>query len=205
MVEIRPLGHASFRISNRGSSVVFDPFNPKATGFAWKKQDANLVLISCDRPDHNYTEGVTAGGYAANGAGEYEVSGVKARGIGTGSGNTIYQVFFEDFSFLHLGNLDHLLEDAALGEIDEVDILFVPTGGGEVLSFEAAAKVVAQIEPRIVVPMHYRASPEPLNKFSPVEKFIEEMGEKIDRRESLKFKIRTELPDKTEVIVLTTA
>lgn len=204
MVKVEPLGHSCFKISGKSGSVIVDPFYPKATGLSWKGRKADLVLVSIDREDHNNIEGVKEPSYVATGPGEYEVSAIKVLAISSGGGNTIYQIFVDGFSFLHLGNLSRTLEEEQLSEISEVDVLFVPMGGVEVLDFEKAAQVVAQIEPRVVVPMHYQESTEELSKYSSVEKFIEEMGEEMERRSELKFKSRADLPEETEVIVLTT-
>ena len=204
MVKVLPLGHSCFKISGKGGSIVVDPFYPEATGLSWKRQKADLVLVSCDLEEYNNIEGVGEVSYVATGPGEYEVSGTKVLGIRTGGGNTVYEFTVDEVTFLHLGGLNRILNEEELQEISEIDVLFVPTGGVEVLDFEKAAQVVAQIEPRLVVPMHYQGDTEELSKYSPVEKFIEEMGEELERRAQLKFKSRADLPEETEVIVLVT-
>jgi L-ascorbate metabolism protein UlaG (beta-lactamase superfamily) len=71
----------------------------------------------------------------------------------------------------------------------------------DTINAETAAEVVAQLEPYIVLPMHYRESEE-TKKFDPVEKFLEQMGEENVRREKKLKVTKSSLPEDTEVVVL---
>jgi L-ascorbate metabolism protein UlaG (beta-lactamase superfamily) len=62
-----------------------------------------------------------------------------------------------------------------LGAIGNVDLRLVPVGGGRALDAARAAEVVRQVEPRVVVPMHY-ALPAIKKELAPVERFLQEMG-----------------------------
>src|SRR3989344_3999907 len=86
--------------------------------------------------------------------------------------------------------------------IGEVDILFIPTGGEDVLDSESAVKVVNLLEPKIVIPMHY-SIPKTSIKGEKVDDFLKEMGEKGIKSEE-KFTIKKkELPEEgTKIIVL---
>jgi len=76
--------------------------------------------------------------------------------------------------FCHLGDLGHELSTHQLDEIGSVDVLFIPVGGGETIGPAEAVSVISQIEPRIVVPMHYAIAGQP--DLAPLEKFTHEIG-----------------------------
>lgn len=201
MVKVEPLGHTSFKISGKNASLVVNPFCKEATGLEWKKRTAELVLVTGDEAAYNNVDGVAGSPYVIAGSGEYEVQGVRIYGIAL-NGSTFYQFKVDNIVFLYLGGLNRLLQDDELSELEETDVLFVPIGGVETTDPEKAAEVVAQIEPKIAIPMHYQWETEAPSGLAPVEKFIEEMGEEVEKVSELKLKSREDLPEETEVIVL---
>lgn len=202
------MGHSSFEIKGKEVTIVTDPFDPKKVGFKFPKVEADILTVSHDHGDHNYVEGVGGDPFLISGPGEYEVQGVRVFGISALHGGdlgkvTLYLIEIDDLSIAHLSDLGHKLKHDQVEELNQVDILMVPVGNARVqLNAEAAAEVVAQLEPKIVLPMHYRESEE-TKKFDPVDKFLEQMGERNVRREKkLKLSSKTSLPDDTEVVVL---
>ncbi len=118
------------------------------------------------------------------GPGEYEISGVLVLGITTfhdaeGGAklgkNTVYLMEVDGVSFCHLGDLGHTLSSRQIEEIGNVDILLVPVGGGTTLGAPLATAVVRQLEPKIVVPMHYKTE-RLTREADTVDKFLKEMG-----------------------------
>jgi L-ascorbate metabolism protein UlaG (beta-lactamase superfamily) len=98
-----------------------------------------------------------------NGPGEYEVGEVTARGYGVETTyedekryNTIYQVTLEGINMVFLGALGtEAIDPQILGELGDIDILFIPIGGGDVLDVPAASKLATKLEARCIIPMHY--------------------------------------------------
>ena len=206
-MEITFLGHSSFQIKGKDVTIVTDPFEPKKIGFKFPKVEADIVTVSHEHTDHNFVEGVGGEPFVISGPGEYEVKGVRIFGIPELHGGdlgkvTLYLIEMDDLSIVHLSDLGQKLEHNQVEELNTVDILMVPVGNAGVqLNAEMAAEVVAQLEPYIVLPIHYRES-EGTKKFDPIEKFLEQMGEENVRREK-KLKItKSSLPEDTEVIVL---
>jgi L-ascorbate metabolism protein UlaG (beta-lactamase superfamily) len=78
----------------------------------------------------------------------------KKRGVERGR-NTVFVIHIDDMAFAHLGDLGHELTSAQIEDIGDIDVLFVPVGGNESLNASEAVAVIAQLEPRIVIPMHY--------------------------------------------------
>jgi hypothetical protein len=89
-------------------------------------------------------------------AGEYEVGGVTVRGFPTGEeggrAHTVYRLTVDDISIGILGFLMREPEASLLAEFADLDILLIPGGGKPLIAESAAAKLVRQLEPGIVIP-----------------------------------------------------
>jgi len=146
--------------------------------------DAEVVTISHEHDNHNYTQIVRDGAYEIHGPGEYEVAGVSVIGVPTyhdaeqgakHGRNTVYLIEIDDVRICHLGDLGHKLEDAEAEAVSSPDVLLVPVGGNTAMNAAQAAEVVRQLEPRYVVPMHY-AIPGLKLQLEPIDRFLKEMG-----------------------------
>jgi L-ascorbate metabolism protein UlaG (beta-lactamase superfamily) len=163
--------------------VVTDPY-PPAIGLKLGRMDAEVVTVSHEHDNHNYTQVVRDGAYEIRGPGEYEVAGVSVIGVPTyhdsekgarHGRNTVYLIEIDDVRVCHLGDLGHKLEDAEAEAVASPDVLLVPVGGRSAINGAQAAEVVRQLEPRYVVPMHY-AIPGLKLELDPLDRFLKEMG-----------------------------
>lgn len=221
MAKIYWAGQSCFEISvsngkENSAQIVIDPFN-EAGGLKVPKLSADVLLISHDHPDHNYTKNVKPAGdkdyFLINGPGEYEVKGVFIRGIsafhddvqGKSKGKvTIYTIEAEGLKICHLSDLGQpQLTDDQLEEIGHVDILMIPVGGGGfTIDGQGASKIISQIEPKIVVPMHY-ALPGLKMKLDDVSKFLKAMGKNsVTPQEKLQIKEKDLSKDGMEIVTL---
>lgn len=217
MPDVQFLGHACFRLRGRDGIIICDPFS-RAIGLDLGRPTAHIVTVSHDHPDHNYVAGVKPMRerlFVIDGPGEYEVSGVLITGVRTAHDkqkgaergfNTVYVIHLDDVVFCHLGDLGHELSQAQIEEIGDVDVLFVPVGGGETIGPAEAISVISQIEPRVVVPMHY-AAPQLSFEYdlAPLEKFTHEMGLKeVQPQDKLSLTAASLPPDseETRVVIL---
>jgi L-ascorbate metabolism protein UlaG (beta-lactamase superfamily) len=118
--------------------------------------------------------------------------------------NTAYLITMDDIHICHLGDLGDVLSDHAQEALNGADVLLVPVGGGNALNAEQAVRVIAQIEPRLIIPMHYATSAYKPNgsALDPVEKFLKEMG--VEAAEPLPKLAVTpaSLPAEPQVVVL---
>lgn len=213
-MDITYLGHSSFRIKGKTATVVTDPFSPAMVGFKFPKTEADIVTVSHQHEDHQNTPAVEGNPFLISLPGEYEVKGVSVFGFPSfhdnhsGSergGNIIYLIEADGLRLCHLGDLGDGIPQKVLAEIIGVDVLFVPVGGVATIGPEEAVEVINQIEPLIVIPMHFKApdiNEQVFGKFAPVEKFLAQMGaegvEKLDKLSISKDK----LPQETKVVVL---
>ena len=210
MPDVQFLGHACFRLRGRDGIVICDPFS-RSIGLELGRPTAHIATISHDEPDHNHIAQVKPMReklFVIDGPGEYEVGGVlitgvrtfhdKAKGAELGT-NTVFVIHLDDVVYCHLGDLGHELSQAQLEAIGDVDVLFVPVGGGETISPAEAISVISQIAPRIVIPMHYASAQlsfeQPLGT---LERFIHEMGRKDVVAEDKLSLTATSLPAETE-------
>ena len=91
-------------------------------------------------------------------------------------GNLIYRINIEDVVITHLGDLGHTLDTKQVERLQGTDILLIPVGGKYTVNAKRAIEVINQIEPRIVVPMHYKVPGLKLDGIEDVDKFIKEIG-----------------------------
>jgi L-ascorbate metabolism protein UlaG (beta-lactamase superfamily) len=188
VADIQYLGHACFRMRGRDGIVLCDPYD-RSIGLDLGRPTAHIVTTSHNHPDHGNVAAVRPVRdrvFVVDGPGEYEVGGVLITGVRTfhdkakGSQrgvNTVYVIHLDDVSFCHLGDLGHELTQRQIEELGNVDVLFVPVGGGETIGPAEAASVISQLEPRVVIPMHY-AMPQLSFEYdlAPLEKFMHELG-----------------------------
>jgi L-ascorbate metabolism protein UlaG (beta-lactamase superfamily) len=181
-MDVTWLGQSCFRLRGKNAAVITDPY-PPTLGLKLPRQDAELVTISHDHENHNYTQAVRDA-FEITGPGEYEVAGVSVIGFPTfhdtekgarRGRNTVYLIEIDDVRVCHLGDLGHALDDTDAETVASVDVLLVPVGGRTAMTAVQAAEVVRQLEPRFVVPMHY-ATPGVKVPLDGVERFLKEMA-----------------------------
>lgn len=200
-------GGQCFKVSFGNTTLAFDPIAKQSKKFSPAKFGADVAFVSMNHPDFSGVEQVTYGDrepFVVWGPGEYEVGEVTARGYGVATTydgetrfNTIYQVMLEGMNMVFLGALsDAKLDTKILERFGEIDILFVPIGGGDVLDVPAASALGVKLEARIVIPMHY--DEKALKAF-----LKEESAEDVKPEEKLTLK-KKDLADKEgDIVVLT--
>lgn len=194
-------GQSCFQITvsngkDHEATVVIDPFDGPAEranpaqrdekiGLKTPSFSADILLITHHHSDHNNIEAIKGNPFLIESPGEYEAKGVFVMGIdsfhddvqGKERGkNTIYTIEAEDIRICHLGDFGQKqLTDEQLELIGKADILMIPIGGTFTIDSSEASKVIGQIEPKIVIPMHY-ALPKLKVQLDGVEKFLKAMG-----------------------------
>ena len=207
------IGHSCFKIQDKTSSggvtVTTDPFDKKI-GLKVPNYESDIITVSHDHYDHNNIKALRGNSFIINSAGEYDVKGISVHGVesfhdtkeGKDRGpNIIYRIEIDDISIAHLGDIGHILDAKQLDLLVGTDILLIPVGGKYTLDAKKAVEVVSQIEPRMVIPMHYSVPGLKIDGIDGVDKFIKEMGIKPTEEEKLKIS-KKELPQEDMELVI---
>jgi L-ascorbate metabolism protein UlaG (beta-lactamase superfamily) len=206
-------GHSCFKIQDKigpeGLTLVTDPYG-LSLGLKLPNFEADIITVSHDHDDHNNTKGLRGTPKVIQSAGEYDIKGVMVEGIlayhdakqGAERGaNIIYRIEMDDITICHLGDLGHVLDNKQLERLEGIDILFVPVGGKYTLDAKQAVEVISQIEPRIVIPMHYKTKDVKLD-IEGVEKFVKELGIEPTYEEKLKINKKDLPAEDMELVIL---
>ncbi len=179
-MEIVYFGHSCFRLEHEGYSLVIDPFRD-VRGYADVHTTADMVLCSHDHFDHAAVSGV-----------KYKASGRK-----NPFGITMMQTFHDDVhgqkrgenlvhiitccgkTIVHLGDLGHMLSEEQLKHIRQCDCLMIPIGGVYTIDSDQAWQLIEQVNPRIVIPMHYKNGKYGLENIGGLAEFLTHSNRKI--------------------------
>ena len=193
-------GAACFKVQSGETVLAFNPPS-KESEYKSPRFAPDIILVSSNHKDYNGWEnlpGKTEGAkpFVAEGQGEYEVSGIYIKGVGSnGRNNTVYTLALEDISICHLGALSKEMDPSLKEAVGEADILFIPIGGGELLDPQKAAGAAIHLEAKIVIPMNYNESQ--------LKQFIKEFGAgEATAADKLTIKKKDLADKKGEVVVL---
>ena len=211
-------GHSSFLVeTGEGTRVILDPYRSgsfdNALRYAPIAAPADVVIATHEHDDHGATDTIpgrplvlvhptsqTVGGLQITGV---EVAHDEAGGSKRGR-NTVVVLDDGDVRLVHLGDLGHLLDKAAIEAIGRVDVLLVPVGGFFTIDEKEAAAVVESLHPRIVIPMHYKTDMVDF-PIAPVDDFLKTQdGAQRSKAATLEFTSDT-LPKDRSTVVLSRA
>lgn len=208
-MNINWLGHSCFVIKGNRTTIITDPFSPDS-GYSLDKAAADIVTVSHQHAGHSNFSGISGEPKLISGPGEYEIGGALVIGLATfhdsqkgakRGKNTVYLIEIDEISICHLGDLGHTLNDEQVEELDDIDVLMLPVGGISTLNAAEAAEVVRQIEPKIVIPMHYQTDTYK-GELEPVDRFLKEMGVTDLEPQSRLTVTKSNLPLSTQVFLL---
>lgn len=216
-------GQACFKLKGKEGSVIIDPFDPviglklpasTAKRGEPKDLESNMVLVTHGHKDHNNSSAVAGNPMVFSEPGEYEVKGVVVTGIqsfhdnsdGSVRGlNTIFHLLLDGLNIVHLGDLGQSeLTQEQVQLISQTDILLIPIGGVYTINSKEAAQIVSQLEPKIIIPMHFKIDGL-VPDLEGVEGFLKEMGvENVETVSKLSI-TKDKLPEEPQVVVLSKA
>ncbi len=212
-MDITYLGHSSFKLKGKNATVITDPFDPTMVGLKYPMQEADIVTVSHQHPDHNKVEHIKNVQRVIDAPGEYEIAGVSIIGVpsfhddkkGEERGkNTIFVYEIDDLRLAHLGDLGHKLSADSLEEIGNIDILMIPVGGKFTINSEIAVEVVRSIEPSIIIPMHYMVeglNPQTFEGLEKVEEFVNAAGVPSETVDKLTIK-KSDIGEEQKIVIL---
>lgn len=204
-MQIQYFGLSSFKITTKLATIITDPFH-KDSGLT-PPRGAAEVLILAEKNSKLYSSvsGISGEHFDITDPGEYDIKGVTVTGLPLKQESKYVSIFLIESEDIRILNLTHIkefnLKEEELEELGDIDILILPVGGNTVLSASAASKVVNEVEPKIVIPSHYKTKDLILDLDS-VDKFIKEMGGKKEETDKLTLKKKDLTEEGTKVVVL---
>lgn len=214
-VSVTWLGQSCFLLEDsEGTSVLTDPFDPDKTGYAdpgLGETEVDVLLISHEHFDHNYTRLVRTAANTVKGPGTHQAGRVVFEGVSSSHGpgrgeNTIFTWNLGGINFCHLGDLGEVLSGEQISQIGPVDVLFVPVGGYFTVDASQATQIVEAVKPKVVIPMHYRTpvlTSSIAQVLAPVDGFLQGKGKHPDSGKHTVSLKKEALPDTTQVVVMT--
>jgi L-ascorbate metabolism protein UlaG (beta-lactamase superfamily) len=203
-MRIRWYGQSAFLLTGDEHRVFIDPFgdlanaSPARSGWSWpfppiEGVEADLLLVTHDHLDHNGVEVIGGDPVVLAKAGTHESPVGEVVGIGSEhddaagtqrGANTIFRFTLDGTSLAHLGDFGQpALRPEQREALGEVDVLFLPVGGGPTIAPDAAVTLVRELRPALVVAMHYR-TPDGLAFLDPPDAFLDALGAEVERLET---------------------
>ena len=170
-------GHSCFQVETGDASVVFDPYaDGSVPGYEPLRLEADAVFCSHEHADHNAKDLVRICSAPAALKVETlptwhdEVQG-KKRGE-----NTVHILYAESMRLAHLGDLGCELTEDQIQTLKNVDVLLIPIGGFYTIDAAHALKLVHVLQPRVVIPMHFRFGKHGYDVIGTLDPFVNEVG-----------------------------
>jgi L-ascorbate metabolism protein UlaG (beta-lactamase superfamily) len=217
-MRIRWYGQSAFLLTGERHRVFVDPFgdvasaSPRASSWSYpviEGAEADLLLVTHDHLDHNAVELVGGEPVVIARAGTHESPVGEVVGIasehdaaaGTERGpNTIFRFPLDGTTFAHFGDFGQpALRPEQREALGDVDVVLLPIGGGPTIAPDAAASLVRQLGPRLVVPMHYRTAG--IAFLDPPDAFLDALGARVERLETSEAEVEPLLGSRGEPVV----
>lgn len=218
-MRIRWYGQSAFLLKGEEHRVFIDPFGDmegvSRPGWSWpfppiEGVAADLLLVTHDHLDHNGVEAIGGDPLVLASAGTHESPVGEVVGIasehdaaaGTERGpNTIFRLRLDGATVAHFGDFGQpALRPEQRKTLGEVDVLFLPVGGGPTIAPDAAAALVREVRPALVVAMHYR-TPGGLDFLDPPDAFLDALGARVEWLETSEAEVEPLLGSREEPVV----
>jgi L-ascorbate metabolism protein UlaG (beta-lactamase superfamily) len=187
VIRITWYGHACFRIETPTASVVTDPYTPDRAGLDPLPETADAVIMSSAMDEAHSCAAMVPGSPVVFNALELVgrraeiLDGVVAEAVAASEGsdrpddpkaNALYRLELDGLGLCHMGDVGTALSETQLEPLrDRVDVLLALAGGGFTIPLADLHVAIAEIHPRVVVPMHY-ATPSLTYACGPVDDFL---------------------------------
>jgi L-ascorbate metabolism protein UlaG (beta-lactamase superfamily) len=173
-MKIKWLGHSAFILTSEDNiKIVTDPYSTRSDIlYRPINEKADIVTVSHSHDDHNNVSSISGEPVVLTEKGSYAVKGIEIRAIpvfhdenqGQQRGpNLVFCFKIDGLVVCHAGDLGHILSTGQIREVGTVDILLIPVGGYYTVGSKEAKIIVESLNPRLVLPMHYKTKK---NKFS---------------------------------------
>jgi L-ascorbate metabolism protein UlaG (beta-lactamase superfamily) len=209
-------GQSCFLLTSPGgAAILMDPFHKEA-GYPVPALKVDAVTVSHEHFDHNNVEAAKPGAKIIPGLTESgflqvneQVGDVHIRSVATyhdsrqgmmRGKNTVFIFETAGLTVVHLGDLGHVLDEEQVKAIGKTDVLLIPVGGTYTIDAAEATRVMGQLKPKMVIPMHYKTDKTVNLPLAPVDNFLQGKP-RVERKKGNQLEI-SQLPAETTIIVL---
>jgi L-ascorbate metabolism protein UlaG (beta-lactamase superfamily) len=216
-VRITWYGHACFRLEGSGLSIVTDPYTPEKAGLPPVTEPADVVVMSSALDSaHSHWQMVPGSPRVVNaidavGSPIELVDGVTVRAVAASEGsdrpddpkaNALYSFELDGIAVCHMGDVGTPLAEEQLAPLrGRSEILLALAGGGLTIALPDLDRAIDELDPRLVIPMHYRI-PGIRYQLGPVEDFLARRSEPVERPRSSTIEVtRDTLPVERTIAV----
>lgn len=173
-MKLKWLGHAAFLITaDNGTTIVTDPYTPETSGYEPITDTPNIVIISSDNDRFHCRADLVPGDHvtlnaldiAGNGGVQRE-HGIEFRAIQAMEAldhrfhdpdqNGMYRFEVDGVHVGHMGDVGNAFSDDHFSFFSGLDVLLALAGGHPTIDLADLKTVIERVQPRIVVPMHFR-------------------------------------------------
>jgi len=208
-------GHSAFLLESNDGLVrlLFDPYIPGAwngeLNYLPIREQCDAIFVSHRHDGHFGFNTISGNPAFIRGYGRFWVQNIHVNGVKTWhdevegaerGDKTAFSFGIDGLDVAHMGDIGHALTDEQLAELGRVDVLLVPCGGGSTVDAEGAYRIVEQLKPKVVIPMHYKTDriDAPLDGVESFSKLFEVVEEGPDTLE-----LTTDnLPETTTLMVM---
>jgi L-ascorbate metabolism protein UlaG (beta-lactamase superfamily) len=210
-------GHAAFLIETQGLRIILDPYrSPDSGGYLPIEEPADLVIVSHENDRYHSHLGQIVPPFEVIRALELPEGGQEFKGLRVQAIHifenperkpedevTIIYFEAEGLRLVFLGDLGHSLTESELAPLRGAEVVLVPAGGSPTIDFPEIPALLDAIDPRVVLPMHYK-TPKINLKIQPLDRFLEALpADRVVRPGSSSLEItRNSLPEERTIVVL---
>ncbi|CAN5838362.1 MBL fold metallo-hydrolase [soil metagenome] len=215
-------GHATFYIKAEDGTTIFtDPHNPATSGYAPYDKPADIVVMSSSTDDFHNNESLIPGEHIVVNALELAQSGRSRtkKGIafeavealentahrgGHPDQNGMYRFEIDGVTVGHMGDMGNALSAPQLEFFRGVDVLLALAGGYPVIGLDSLKKMIDEVKPKLVVPMHFQTLRLKTNDALWLGDFLSrfDKGDIDFACDDTVTLTKTDLPEETRVLVL---
>ena len=209
MVEIEYKGANSVVISTKKASAVVDP-KVSLAGLKDVSVKGAIELLTEARFGTETGEAkLTLEGPGEYGIADFDVKGVAAqRHLDPETApkvSTMYRIEADDVRIALIGNVYEKLSEDQLEQLGVVDVVIIPVGGGGyTLDPVAASSIVRNIDPKVVIPVHYAENG--IQYEVPqleLDEFVKNLGVPVEETAKYKLKTAGALPATLTIVKVT--
>lgn len=209
-IELTWYGHSMFVISGGGTTVAVDPVPPEV-GYRYDHVDADVALMTHQHFDHVFLAGIKGSPNAISAAGTFRSGTLTVEGIaayhdaqqGRQRGPNIIFIWEQGgIRLAHFGDLGAIPGPSVMKGLTGIDVAMVPVGGVFTIDGKQAERLVRDLDPKVVIPMHY-ATPDCAIKLDGVDVFADRFGGEVRKVPDRPLTVSSDiLPMKTEAWIV---